>query len=67
MRKRRFYVDQKEGQIIETALRYVILKEEVTKETPLEKVEFLVAAEKIWKKLNRYEWEVDNKQPNGYN
>ena len=60
MRKRRFYVDQKEGQIIETALRYVILKEEVTKETPLEKVEFLVAAEKIWKKLNRYEWEVDN-------
>lgn len=60
MRKRRFYVDQKEGQIIETALRYVILKEEITKETPLEKVEFLVAAEKIWKKLNRYEWEVDN-------
>ena len=60
MHKRRFYVDQKEGQIIETALRYVILKEEVTKETPLEKVEFLVAAEKIWKKLNRYEWEVDN-------
>lgn len=60
MRKRRFYVDQKEGQIIETALRYVILKEEITKETPLEKVEFLSAAEKIWKKLNRYEWEVDN-------
>ena len=60
MRKRRFYIDQKEGQIIETALRYVILKEEITKETPLEKVEFLVAAEKIWKKLNRYEWEVDN-------
>lgn len=60
MRKRRFYVDQKEGQIIETALRYVILREEVTKETPLEKVEFLVAAEKIWKKLNQYEWEVDN-------
>lgn len=59
MRKRRFYIDQKEGHVIETALRYVILKEEVTKETPLEKVEFLVAAEKIWKKLNQYEWEVD--------
>ena len=60
MRKRRFYVDQKEGQIIETALRYVILKEEVTKETPLEKVEFLVTVEKIWKKLNQYQWEVNN-------
>lgn len=59
MRKRRFYIDQKEGQIIETALRYIILREEVTKETPLEKVEFLVAAERLWKKLSKYEWEVD--------
>lgn len=58
MRSRRFNITKQEGQVIETALRYLILKEEVTKETPLEKVEFLVAAEKLWKKLNRYEWEV---------
>lgn len=58
MRSRRFNITKQEGQVIETALRYLILKEEVTKETPLEKVEFLVAAEKLWKKLNQYEWEV---------
>ena len=59
MRTRRFNITKQEGQVIETALRYLILKEEVTKETPLEKVEFLVAAEKLWKKLNQYEWEVE--------
>lgn len=58
MRSRRFNITKQEGQVIETALRYLILKEEVTKETPLEKVEFLVAAEKLWKKLNQYEWEA---------
>ena len=58
MRSRRFNITKQEGQVIETALRYLILKEEVTKETPLEKVEFLVAAEKLWKKLNQYEWEI---------
>lgn len=57
MRSRRFNITKQEGQVIETALRYLILKEEVTKETSLEKVEFLVAAEKLWKKLNQYEWE----------
>lgn len=59
MRSRRFNITKQEGQVIETALRYLILKEEVTKETPLEKVEFLVAAEKLWKKLNQYQWEVE--------
>lgn len=58
MRTRRFNITKQEGQVIETALRYLILKEEVTKETSLEKVEFLVAAEKLWKKLNQYEWEA---------
>lgn len=58
MRSRRFNITKQEGQVIETALRYLILKEEVTKETPLERVEILVAAEKLWKKLNQYEWEV---------
>lgn len=59
MRSRRFNITKQEGQVIETALRYLILKEEVTKETSLEKVEFLVAAEKLWKKLNQYQWEVE--------
>ena len=59
MRSRRFNITKQEGQVIETALRYLILKEEVTKETPLEKLEFLVAAEKLWKKLNQYQWEVE--------
>ena len=59
MRSRRFYITKQEGQVIETTLKYLILKEEVTKETSLEKVEFLVAAEKLWKKLNQYKWEVE--------
>lgn len=60
MRKRRFYINQTEGEAIESAIEYVLTKEKTDENTPLEKVECLIRLRNIWAKLRKYDWEVDN-------
>ena len=59
MRKNRFFITEEEGKTIETALKFILLKTETNKDTPLERVEYLVKVSKLLQKLIQYKWEVE--------
>lgn len=59
MRKRRYSITEEESNVIRAALRYLVIREPVTKETPLETVALLSKAEKLYIDLMNYQWNVE--------